>query len=349
LKKSDSGQTINAKKEERYEKEVDKSNVCIQCVFNCRHSGYLLWRRAGFNRGGQKGGKAGPIFFNLRKGFVETTRKSSGPLRQMVEAERLSGKSYWDILEETGWDTYLLWIEQGLFQKYQPPNIENIKPIFRDKLEYTVPHHLGITSLILLKSKVPKKDWPTSYVDVCDPKWKGKLAISDPASAGPAVMFTRFMVELYGWDYFRKLGRNHPLLAKGNASVELFVMRGEAFIGINPNEFSVLKRIAEGEADFKVIYPKEGSAYYANYDAINKKAPHLNAAKLWMEFICSDEFQRMYAEDAHAIMPSQTIKVKAERPEIKFYTVDWKWIKENRDSLTARFMEEVKAGMRETK
>ncbi len=287
--------------------------------------------------------------YKLPDGFVKTTRKGTGALLQMIDAEQMTGKPRWDIVEQTGEDISNRWIDNGMLMKYQPPNIGNIRPVFRDKRGYRVPHHLGISSIAINTKRVQKEDWPTRYEDLLDPKWKGRLGISNPATAGPAVMFTRFMIELYGWDFFRKLGRNQPILTKGNASVELLLMRGEIDVGINPNEFSVLKRIAEGEKDLHVIYPEEGSGFYTQLDGINIVAPHPNAAKLWMEFICTDDYQLMYAEQAKALMPSQTITPTLKRPPgIKFYSIDWDWIKENRNEMVERFIKEIKAGMRET-
>ncbi|MBU4143301.1 ABC transporter substrate-binding protein [Patescibacteria group bacterium] len=152
-------------------------------------------------------GKLFKKVYNLGDDFkVNFTRKATGPVIQMVEAEKMAGKSRWDIVAHSDESPFLRWVEERLLMKYQPSNIGNIPEEFRDKYGYRVGAYIGISSIVIYKTRVPEKDWPKSYTDLLDPKWKGRIGIADPNRSGPIVMFTKFMLDLYGWDYIRKIG-----------------------------------------------------------------------------------------------------------------------------------------------
>ena len=138
--------------------------------------------------------------YNLGKNFkVSATRKGSGATTQMVEAENMAGKSNWDVVSMGNAAPTLRWMDKGMLMKYQPPNIGNIRDEFHDEYGYRVGGQLWITSIAVHKGRVPEKDWPTSFKDALDPKWKGRVAIANPATAGPGVVTVRFWVDLFGW------------------------------------------------------------------------------------------------------------------------------------------------------
>ena len=280
---------------------------------------------------------------------VTFTRKATGQLIQMVEAEKMAGKSLWDIITHSDESTFLRWIDEGLLMKYQPPNIGNIREEFRDPYGYRTPSYIGMSSIALYKKRVPEKDWPKTYKELVDPKWKGRLGIADPNKSGPGVMFTKYMLDLYGWDYIRKLGRNQIILTGGNPALEEMLLSGEVDVAICPNEFSLLVRIKDGETNLKVIYPSEGSGFFVTFKGINKNAPHPNAAKLWIEFSASDQDQKYLSEETGRYVTSKHVKLAYPRPELKFYKVDWQWLKVNKDDMCKRFIEEVNKGREEGK
>jgi len=295
----------------------------------------------------------GALFIKLYKlgdNFkVNFTRKAAGAIIQMVEAERMSGKSRWDIVSHSEESTFLRWIEEGLLMRFQPANVGNIRKEFHDKHGIRLAPYIGMSSLAVNKCRVPEKDWPKTYKDLLDPKWKGRIGLADPNKSGPVVMFTKFMTDLYGWDYFKGLGKNQLVIAGGNPALEQLLLSVEVDMALCPIEYSLLVRIKKGETNIKIIYPEEGAGYFVQWRAINKDAPHPNAAKLWMEFSASDELQHLIAESAARYITSNRVKQVFERPEIKFRQIDWEWLKVHKDDMCKKFTEEVNKGRKEGK
>ncbi len=287
--------------------------------------------------------------YNLGDDFkVIFTRKGTGATVQMIEAQHMAGRSDWDTVSIGDESTFLRWIDKGLLMKYQPPNIGLLREEFQDPYGYRVASTGWISSVALHKKRVPEKDWPRSYEDALDPKWKGRLGLSDPATAGPAVMFTRFMVDLYGWDYFRKLGRNHAVIVKGNSALEQLLLSGEIDLALCPNEFSILERIKEGETNLQVLYPGPETGFFIMWIACNKNAPHSNAAKLYMEFSASDERQKFVGDNAARYIGSKNVKLGYPRPPLKLHKSDWQWVKVHKDEMAKRFIEEIQKGREES-
>ncbi len=295
-------------------------------------------------------GKLFKKMYNLGDDFqVVFTRKATGPVIQMVEAEKMAGKTRWDIVTHSDESTFLRWVDEGLLLKYQPPNIVNIRDEFRDDLGYRVAPYIGMTCMAINTAKVPQKDWPKSYKDLLDPKWKKRIGLADPNRSGPVSMFTKFIYDLYGWDYFKALGKNQVLIVGGNPQLEQLFLGGEIDVALCPNEYSLLIRISEGNKNIKIIYPDEGAAFFVMWAGINKAAPRMNAAKLFFEYYVSDECEKLLSDSAGRYITSKNVKMRFERPEMKFRKVDWQWLTKNKTKMLKQFDEAISKGRAEGK
>jgi iron(III) transport system substrate-binding protein len=288
--------------------------------------------------------------YNLGDDFkCSFTRKGSGAIVQMVEAEHMAKKSKWDTVSMGDASAILSWVDRGLLMKYQPPNVGNIREEFQDPKGFLVGSHVWITSLAIHKKRVAEENWPKSYKDLLDPKWKGRIGLPDPMTSGGGSCFVKFMTDLYGWDFFKNLGRNQPIITKGCGALEQLLLSGEVDVALAPNEFSILERIKAGETDLKVIYPEEGTAFAPMWQAINVNTRHPNAAKLWVEFNATDERQKFVAEKAARVITSKNVTAGFPRPPLKYHKIDWGWMKVHQDDMSKRFREEIQKGRTESK
>jgi len=144
------------------------------------------------------------------------------------------------------------------------------------------------------------KNGPTDWSDLLKPEYKGKFALSgDPRSANQAIM-TVVAASLAnggtaantqpGLDFFGKLnkaGNFVPLIA-----VPGTIASGETPITVRWDYNALANRDkSAGNPDIGVVIPKTGVVAGVYIQAISAYAPHPNAAKLWMEFLYSDEGQ----------------------------------------------------------
>jgi putative spermidine/putrescine transport system substrate-binding protein len=145
------------------------------------------------------------------------------------------------------------------------------------------------------------KTVPQSWADLKKPAYKGMIALNgNPlgASAAFGAVFAAALanggsydniepgVEFFG--ELAKLGNLNPSVASPAS-----LIAGQTPVVINWDYLSLgYKKQAEGKADIQVLVPN-GATPYGNFycQGISAYAPHPENAKLWMEYVYSDEGQ----------------------------------------------------------
>jgi putative spermidine/putrescine transport system substrate-binding protein len=144
------------------------------------------------------------------------------------------------------------------------------------------------------------KDLPKTYKDLLDPKFKSKVALAgDPRASNQAAQ-TVYAAALAnggtldniqpGLDFFKQLnaaGNLLPLIADSGP-----IAKGETPITFqwSWNAYAN-KDNFKGNPNIEIVYPTDVNwgGYY--YQAISAYAPHPAAARLWEEYLYSDEGQ----------------------------------------------------------
>jgi putative spermidine/putrescine transport system substrate-binding protein len=193
--------------------------------------------------------------------------------------------------------------QQGLFQTYKVSTWSTIPANMKDPQGRWVGDYWGVISFGVNTKVV--KDVPHTWADLLKPQYKNMIALNgDPRQAGAALAGV-FAAALAnggsvsnigpGVDFFKKLkasGNFVPVAAVTPATIA----SGQTPITIDWDYLSLAYRqlLKKQGIDFQVQIPKTGvyGAFYAQ--AINADAPNPNAAKLWEEYLYSDEGQLLF-------------------------------------------------------
>ncbi|WP_412538167.1 ABC transporter substrate-binding protein [Longispora sp. K20-0274] len=158
----------------------------------------------------------------------------------------------------------------------------------------------GYMSIGYDAGKVPA---PTTFQDLLKSAYKNKVAMNgDPTAAGSA--FNAVVAAALGTggspddigpgvDYFGQLKRNGNLV-KGEPN-RTTIQSGKTSVVIDWDYLNTAQAAKlKGAVDWKVVVPARAvvGSYY--FQAINKDAPHPAAARLWEEFLYSDEGQNIW-------------------------------------------------------
>jgi putative spermidine/putrescine transport system substrate-binding protein len=159
--------------------------------------------------------------------------------------------------------------------------------------------YFGVVSFGMNMSVV--KTAPKTWADLLKPEYKGMVALNgNPLGAGAAfgAVYAAALANGGSYDniapgveFFGKLnaaGNYNPV--KGTTAS---LTSGQTPILINWDYLNLaIKQGAAGKVDIAVTLP-EGAPPFGNYycQAISAYAPHLSSAKLWMEYLYSDEGQ----------------------------------------------------------
>lgn len=151
---------------------------------------------------------------------------------------------------------------------------------------------------IMINTELVKPGEITSYYDLLNPKWKGKIVMEDPSDIGSGNSWFTGATLLVDLDYFHQLARQEPFIGRDSRLLAEWVARGKYPIGVSIKDTEV-KKFKEAGAPLDFVTPKEGthaSNAGAGLSLINK-APHPNAAKLFINWILTKEGQTMVAKE----------------------------------------------------
>ena len=152
--------------------------------------------------------------------------------------------------------------------------------------------------LIYNNKLVGEEEAPNGFEELLLEPWRGKIAFADPANSGSSCTMLATMVQILGMsedetlERFAKVLDGHMAESSGGAVEE--VAAGSRLVGITLEE-TAKKWIARG-ADLAIVYPKEGTSALPDGCAIVKAAPHMENARLFLEFIVSEDVQRFCVE-----------------------------------------------------
>lgn len=192
---------------------------------------------------------------------------------------------------------------KDLFQQYIAKGNDILPAGYRNTTGYFTNYLLSGSNL-LVNTDLEKKlgITITSYADLLNPALKGKIASADPTSSSSAwaQLCNILLVEggyesPQAWAYVESLIKQlSGKLTSGSSAVYKGVYQGEYVVGLTYEDPSVAL-LVDGATNVKVIYPKEGAVWLPAASAIVAGAKNLDNAKLFMDYLISDECQKAIA------------------------------------------------------
>ncbi|HTZ76714.1 MAG TPA: extracellular solute-binding protein [Stellaceae bacterium] len=222
---------------------------------------------------------------------VQPVEAGSGVLMKRIAAEkdRPQGDIIWGVSRS------LLQGNAEYFAPYHSSNADAVPPEFRDPQDRWLGTNLHLLVILANTKEVAAADLPKSWSDLLNPKWKGKIAFTDPANSGSAYTNTTLWVDLWGdgdkgWAETTKLYKNLKVLNKSSL-VFSGVGNGEYPLGVSLEYAGYLW--AKNGAPIKVIYPTDGTAVQMEGVAIIKGGPDQGPAKKFVDFITRKDVREM--------------------------------------------------------
>ena len=193
--------------------------------------------------------------------------------------------------------------EEGLIQPYKVATWDDIPESAKDAEGYWYGDYYGVLSFEVNTGVVTNP--PAEYADLLKPEYNGQVALSgDPLASNAAILSvwaaglstgaTGEEAARAGLEFFKQLneaGNFVPI--DGNSKT---VGIGETPVMLDWNYNSMLNNVnLAGNPEIATNVPTKGSLAGVYVQAISAYAPHPNAAKLWMEYLYSDEGQLAWA------------------------------------------------------
>jgi ABC-type Fe3+ transport system substrate-binding protein len=207
-------------------------------------------------------------------------------------------------------------IDAGIAATLDLPSTKGLPATYVDPNRRWVTTNLAVRSLAYNTQLVPPKDAPRGYADLLDPRFKGKFAWS-PHSVSGAYGFIgtvlKHMGEEKGRDYLRALAKQDitPVPMAIRAVLDR-VIAGEYAMGLEMNGTHAHISATMGAPVAWV--PLDPVTLTLQAAGITAKAPHPNAARLFLDFLISRAGQEIFRERDYIPMHPA---VAAKNPQLK--------------------------------
>ena len=212
--------------------------------------------------------------------------------RVQTEKDRPQGDIIWGVSRS------LLQSNAEYFEPYASVHKDAIPAEFRDPQDRWIGTNLHLLVVLQNTKQVPEPQGPKSWEDLLQPKWKNRIAFTDPANSGSAYSNVTLLVELWGsgnagWSKVEKLFANAKVL---NRSSLVFqgVGNGEYGLGVSLEYAGYLW--AKNGAPVKVIYPSEGTIAQMEGVAIIKGGPNTANARKFVDFVNRKDVRELILE-----------------------------------------------------
>lgn len=233
---------------------------------------------------------------------VLQARKSTGEALAQIRSEAANPKT--DLWWGGTGDPFLQAAEIGLLQAYRPAYINDLHgwAVRQYAMSgnmvggfYTSAIGFGYNEELLRKKKLPA---PRCWADLIDPRYKGEIETSHPASSGTAYTILAGLVQLMGedaaFDYLKKLHRNITSYTRSGQAQSKNVAKGEVAIGVS-FIFNFENERQQGATYVKWAAPCEGTSYEIGGIALVKGARNPEAARRYYDWLMSPTGQQVGA------------------------------------------------------
>ncbi len=218
-----------------------------------------------------------------------------------------------------GSNTVFLLEDAGLVADFHPQAASSWPAELRDPKGHWTALNAYFWTAAVNTDLVKPADEPKTYDDLLDPKWKGRIAWThDLTPGGPPGFIYNILTtkgQEQGMAYLRKFAAQQPASIPAAQRVVLDkVISGEFPLCVMILDYHVTISAAKG-APVKWL-KMEPLLQSMGLVSVVKDAPHPNAARLLVEFMLSDEGQKILADNDYLpASPTVSAKVPENKPE----------------------------------
>ncbi len=241
--------------------------------------------------------------FEEKYGVKITVDSPDASSAEELEAvKNLRGQATQPDILDIGYSFTTPAINQKLIEPYKPSNWDSIPENLKDKDGMWVGAYYGVLTFGVNKKNV---DVPTTFQDLKDPQYKGKIALPGDPRQGASSIATVFAAALAnggsldniqpGIDFFAELAEMGHLVPILDPAPGMTTGEASVIFDWNYNWIGVQDQLVKDGVDFEMLVPEDGvfGNYYAQPCTI--ESPHPNAARLWIDWLTSDEGSEQYA------------------------------------------------------
>jgi iron(III) transport system substrate-binding protein len=231
--------------------------------------------------------------FEKRYPFVKASewRNDSKNVIRKVFEEVKAGRVLVDVVETTA-DGMGIMRREGLFQEYYSPEARHypneLKPRGKNGFFY-LPNRETYNSLGFNTKVIPPAGAPRTLRDLLDPKWKGKMAITNTTTG---VRWVGNALETMGREYLDKMAEQ-DVSVQDMAPAALINLVASGEVPLSPTIFDANVTLAKRKGAPVEWRPLEPVVTTVGSAALLAKAANPHTALLFIDYLLSKEGQQL--------------------------------------------------------
>lgn len=251
--------------------------------------------------------------------------ETGGTTELLERIKKEDGSHACDIMFGGGVESYEVY--RDVFEPYRSSQSEMLNDHYlSEKGSWTVFTELPIV-LIYNNKLVEKEQAPRGWEDLFEEQWRGRIGFADPRKSGSSCTMLATMIQVLDMGEKETLETFANALAgrmsESSGAVLDEVASGSLLAGITLEETA--KKYIEKGADLSIVYPEEGTSAVPDGCAIVKGAPHRDNAVLFLEFIVSQDVQRLAVEKLYRRTVRTDIPQETSEQEEVIADFDLEW------------------------
>jgi iron(III) transport system substrate-binding protein len=258
--------------------------------------------------------------------------------RFLQEAD--SGRVVVDVITMSDMSAANAMARRGLLVPLKPVGFDKIIPDAKDANGNYIAQRLTLVGMIVRTDKIAAADYPKTWTDLTNSKFRGKLVMADPSFTAIQLVVVATLSQKLGWQFYEGLHKNDTMIVQGHEQIFDMIKRGERLVSAEASDPRIYTGGTMPDNMINII-PAEGAIQVPSPTAIVKGSPHPNAAKLFAQFNLLPEIQHKFTEEGHH-SPRVDVQPPPGLPALgalTLYPIDYDWIEANTRQLKTKFAE----------
>ncbi|MEN7528099.1 ABC transporter substrate-binding protein [Cupriavidus sp. 2SB] len=217
-----------------------------------------------------------------------------------------------DVLWSTAMDLQIKLVNDGHAQRYESPERAGLPgwAVWRDEAWGTTfePAVIVYNRRHFANAQVPaSRSGLARLLQEHAPQWRGKVVTYDVERSGVGYLLAQQDARMGSefWYLAQALGRAKVVLSASTAEMIEGIASGRLVLGYNLLGSYALSLIERG-ADIGVIAPRDYTLVMSRVAFIARKAPHANAARLWLDYLLSRDGQALLGKSTSQLYTIRT-------------------------------------------
>jgi len=222
---------------------------------------------------------------------VTVTAGFSNMLDRKIDAQLQSGRIEADVVILQTVQDLVRWKHEGHLVHFKPDGFEAVATRFKDSNGAWVAISTNPIFYGYNTERVRHDAVPTSAIDFLRSQFKEHVISAYPSDDDATLFAFTSIIRKYGWGYMSQYMSQKPKFVQGHLAVAQGIGSGESVVSFDATPGTIL---AAQRAGGKVALAGPTDDFlpvFFSAEAVLKAAPHPNAAKLYVSWLLSKEWQ----------------------------------------------------------